>query len=322
MIPDTSEDSVPLPQGLEAHPAFGREAERFLLTLECERRYSPYTVRNYRQAMTDFAVYLGRTAPGYRGAAGIEFSAARSYIIDAQRSGLSRRTLHLRVSALRSYFRWRMREGLADRNPLNGLKVPRLLKPLPKFFTESQMRVFLEGPDALHVAGQTDAFSAARDALVFELFYGAGLRVSELVSLNWGDYEVGNGTMRVKGKGGKERLCPVGRQAARRIETFRREVAVLTAREDPLVHQPSGLRLTPFWVQRRMKVYLRHAGLPEDLTPHKIRHSFATHLLNAGADLRVVQELLGHSSLSTTQIYTHVGLKRLKEAHAAAHPRG
>lgn len=307
--------------GLDAHPAFGGEAERFLTHLELERRYSRYTVRNYRQAMADFAQYLGGSGVVWGSAGGIEVQAARSYVIDAQRSGVSRRTLHLRLSALRTYFRWRMREGLADRNPLTGLKVPSLRRPLPKFFTEPQMRRFLDGPRELLEAGQVDAFSAARDGLIFELFYGAGLRVSELVGLSWGDYEAGSGTLRVKGKGGKERLCPVGKTAARAIAEFREKGAVATQRDHPMVHHLSGQRLSPFWVQRRMKVYLRQAGLPEDLTPHKIRHSFATHLLNAGADMRVVQELLGHASLSTTQIYTHVGLKRLKEAHRAAHPR-
>ncbi|MEY3000895.1 MAG: Tyrosine recombinase XerC [Verrucomicrobiota bacterium] len=305
---------------LEAHPAFANEAERFLAHLELERRYSKYTVRNYRQAMEHFAGYLSKVGRGVAGDR-LDVQTVRSYVIDAQRGGLSRRTLHLRISALRSYFRWRIREGLCEHSPMTGVKVPSLRRPLPLFLTEPQMKRFLAGPKALHDTGRLDNFTFRRDTLIFELFYGAGLRVSELVGLCWGDYDAATECLRVRGKGGKERLCPVGKTAAALIKDFHAEEAVVTERSAPLLHHLSGQRLSPFWVQRRMKVYLREADLPEDLTPHKIRHSFATHLLNAGADMRVVQELLGHSSLSTTQIYTHVGMKRLKDAHRAAHPR-
>ncbi len=245
----------------------------------------------------------------------------RSYIIDAQRSGISRRTLHLRVSAFRSFFRFLRRHGEVDRNPVAGLNVPRYTAPLPRFLTEKEMTRFLEAPSKRFQAGHLDSFTARRDSLIFELLYGAGLRISEAVSANWGDFNKADGCLKVMGKGKKERICPVGRHAGVLLATFKNEEAVVTDRGDPVLHQMNGRRLTAFWVQKRMKTYLREAGLPEDLTPHKIRHSFATHLLNAGADMRVVQELLGHSSLSTTQIYTHVGLRHLKEAHRKAHPR-
>lgn len=298
--------------------------ERFLAYLESERRYSACTVRNYRQALEALLGYLA--ANGNRAGGDllttIEPRTVRSYIIDAQRSGVSRRTLHLRVSAFRSFFRHLRRHGEIERNPVAGLSVPRYTAPLPRFLTEKEMRRFLEAPVSLLEAGKLDAFSARRDTLIFELLYGAGLRISEAVSANWGDFNKGDGCLKVMGKGRKERICPVGRQAATLLTAFKEEVAVVTGRADPLLHEMTGKRLTPFWIQKRMKTYLKEAGLPEDLTPHKIRHSFATHLLNAGADMRVVQELLGHASLSTTQIYTHVGLKHLKEAHRKAHPRG
>lgn len=246
----------------------------------------------------------------------------RSYIIDAQRSGISRRTLHLRVSAFRSFFRYLRRHGEIEGNPVAGLSVPRYTAPLPRFLTEKEMSRFLEAPVRLFQAGKLDSFTARRDTLIFELLYGAGLRISEAVSANWEDFNKRDGCLKVMGKGKKERICPVGSHATAVLSAFKDEEAVVTGRGDPVLHQMRGSRLTPFWIQKRMKTYLKEAGLPEDLTPHKIRHSFATHLLNAGADMRVVQELLGHASLSTTQIYTHVGLKHLKEAHRKAHPRG
>lgn len=246
----------------------------------------------------------------------------RSYIIDAQRSGISKRTLHLRLSAIRSYFKYLRIHGLLDNNPVAGITIPRFRKPLPKFLTEKEMERFLNGPENLLEKGESTAFSTARDMLIFELFYAAGLRISELIHADWGDYDSHSMCLKVVGKGGRERICPVGRRAAGIIMDFHENHALLKSRKDPLVQHLDGRRLAPFWIQKRMKLYLKEACLPQDLTPHKIRHSFATHLLNAGADMRIVQELLGHSSLSTTQIYTHVGLKRLKDAHVRAHPRG
>ena len=296
--------------------------DRFLKFLEAEKRYSAYTIRNYRQALEGLLLYVSE------GQSGVDNlfellgpTSIRSYVIDQQRGGLSKRTLHLRISAFRSFFRWLRKNGYIEHNPVAGVTVPKFRKPLPKFFTEREMARFLDGPAALLETGKSDPFTAARDGLLFELFYGAGLRISEVVQANWGDYEARQKCLKVVGKGQKERVCPVGEHAARLLEAFRREQAVVKGRTDPLLHTLDGKRLTPFWIQKRMKVYLRIADLPEDLTPHKIRHSFATHLLNAGADMRIVQELLVHSSLSTTQIYTHVGLKRLKEAHSHAHPR-
>lgn len=296
--------------------------ERFLLHLESEKRYSAYTIRNYRQALEGLLEYLcvsGVVAKDIFQLVGP--MSLRSYVIEAQRAGASRRTLHLRMSAFRSFYRYLRKHGIVDHNPVAGISVPKYRRPLPKFLTEKEMARFLDGPSELLEREEIDAFTARRDELLFELFYGAGLRISEAVQANWGDYDESAKCLKVLGKGRKERICPIGAQAARLWMVFKKDHAVVKGRGDPVLHDLTGARLTPFWIQKRMKVYLRHAGLPEDLTPHKIRHSFATHLLNAGADMRVVQELLGHASLSTTQIYTHVGLKRLKEAHQMAHPR-
>lgn len=292
--------------------------ESFLNYLGAERRYSPKTVRNYGQALRDLAGFVGKTEAFPE----IAPLTVRSYIIEAQRSGISRRTLHLRVSAFRSFYRYLRRQGKITANPMQGIQVPQFRKPLPQFLSEKEMARFLDGPQHLLEAGEIDAFSACRDSLVFELIYGGGLRISELTRAVWADLDTHSGCLTVMGKGSRERICPVGRKAVQLATAFRKEHARRSGPDDPLVQHLDGRPLSAFWVQKRMKRYLEQADLPGDLTPHKIRHSFATHLMNAGADLRVVQELLGHASLSTTQIYTHVGLKRLKETHRAAHPRG
>jgi integrase/recombinase XerC len=293
--------------------------ERFLVHLKAERRYSDYTVRNYRQVLDGLLEYLGQEAA--EGFTGLEQRSLRSYIIDAQRSGISRRTLHLRVSAFRSFFRYLREQGEMERNPMAGLTVPRYSHPLPRFLSEKEVDRLLSQPMERLAAGELDPFTARRDQLAFELLYGAGLRISELVGLDWGHWNRNRGSLSVTGKGRKERLCPVGKAANGLLKAFRREHAIRSGPDDPVLHDLAGKRLSPIRIQKVMKTYLRMAELPEDLTPHKLRHSYATHLLNAGADLRVVQELLGHASLSTTQIYTHVGLNRLKEAHRRAHPR-
>lgn len=296
--------------------------DRFLKFLESEKRYSTYTIRNYRQALEGLLLYLSEGQTGVDNLFEVLGpTSLRSYVIDQQRGGVSKRTLHLRVSAFRSFFRWLRKNGFIEHNPVTGVTVPKYRKPLPKFFTEREMARFLDGPGILLETGKSDPFTAARDSLIFELFYAAGLRISEVVQANWGDYDARGKCLKVLGKGQKERICPVGGHAARLLDNFKKQHAVVKERGDPILHTLDGKRLTAFWVQKRMKRYLQLADLPEDLTPHKIRHSFATHLLNAGADMRIVQELLGHASLSTTQIYTHVGLKRLKDAHSHAHPR-
>ncbi|HVT74625.1 MAG TPA: tyrosine-type recombinase/integrase [Lacunisphaera sp.] len=287
--------------------------------LEKERRLSPYTGRNYRQAFADFYAWLVQT--GRRpDPAGLSTRDARDFIIEAQRR-FGRRTLHNHVSGLRSFYRFWMQRGKAARNPFAGLPLPKLEKPLPKFLTESQMARLLDGPQKLLANETIDAFGACRDRLVLELLYGGGLRVSELVALDYGAIDLDNGCARVLGKGRKERLCPLGPVAMSVLKKFRDEFARRSAPTDPVVVSNRHRRMPVRAVQLLVKRYLALAGLPMDLSPHKLRHSYATHLLNAGADLRAVQELLGHANLATTQIYTHTSVARLKEIHSKAHPR-
>jgi integrase/recombinase XerC len=214
-----------------------------------------------------------------------------------------------------------MRRERLKRNPLLGVPLPKLEKRLPKFLTEEQMKLLLTGPQRLLDEGKIDAHTAWRDRLAMELLYGAGLRVSELVGLDYGAVDFSSGVVRVLGKGRKERLAPIGRVALSVLIRFRDEFARRTTPSSPVLVDPNGRRTDVGTVQRSLKRYLALAGLPLDLTPHKLRHSYATHLLNAGADLRLVQELLGHAQLTTTQVYTHVSVARLKEIYAKAHPR-
>ena len=295
--------------------------ERFLAFLEGERRYSLYTIRNYGQSLRAFFTSLRESGQWHGALEAVPGVWIRSYIIEAQRAGKSRRTLHLHVSALRSFYRYLMKQGLVASSPLRGIVIPSFRTPLPKFLTEQQVKRFLDGPGEKLAKGELGAFEAARDQLIFELLYGAGLRISELVSLTMGQVEIREGVLRIRGKGGKERLAPVGSTARDLLEAYLQTFAEDKVSQAPVLTLDGKAPLTAFWVQRRMKIYLAHAELPLDLSPHKLRHSFATHLLNAGADLRVVQELLGHGQLSTTQAYPHVGLGRLKGAHGAAHPR-
>lgn len=292
----------------------------FLDFLAKERRYSAYTVRNYRQAVEDFVRWLVQSGRDPAGFDALTARDVRDFVIEAQRR-FGRRTLHSHVSGLRTFFRYGMREGRLGRNPFTGVPLPKLDKPLPKFLTEAQMLKLLAGPEKLMANDAITPFAALRDRLVLEVLYGGGLRVSEAVGLNHGDVDLTNGSARVLGKGRKERICPLGDAAMAVLRKFRDAHAPSAGRGDPVLLSDRRARMTPAAVQQLVKRYLALADLPMDITPHKLRHSYATHLLNAGADLRSVQELLGHASLTTTQIYTHTSVARLKEIHARAHPR-
>ncbi|MBP7142391.1 MAG: tyrosine-type recombinase/integrase [Opitutaceae bacterium] len=285
-----------------------------------ERRYSRYTVRNYRQAFDDFYRWAKSSGVWAGGVEGMSSRTARDFVIEGQRR-FDRRTLHNHVSGLRAWVNFWRRQGILRNNPFVGVALPKLEKRLPQFLTEQQMVRLLQGPQRLLENESIDAFSAWRDRLVMELLYGAGLRVSEAVALNHGEVDPQQGVARVTGKGRKQRLCPMGEVALGVFRKWRSDHAASVAPDDPVLVNRRHERLSARSVQLLLKKYLALADLPLDLTPHKLRHSYATHLLNAGADLRLVQELLGHARLGTTQIYTHVTAARLKEVYARAHPR-
>ncbi|MCZ6671306.1 MAG: tyrosine recombinase XerC [Verrucomicrobia bacterium] len=292
----------------------------FLSHLEMERRLSAYTVRNYGQAIRDFSNWMRENTHWDGEWEHLSATHLKRFLIERQGTH-SRRTIHNHFSALKTYSRFLQTKKLIVKNPFTGITLPKLDKPLPKFLTEKQMSQLLAGPMRLLENESLEPFLAWRDRLVLELLYGAGLRVSELAGLNYGAIDFSLGVARILGKGNKERLCPLGKIAMLVLEKFRQEFATKSGYVDAVVLGNKKTRIRVRQVQLLVKKYLALADLPLDLTPHKIRHSFATHLLNHGADLRLVQDLLGHSSLSSTQIYTHVTLGRLKDAHNKAHPR-
>jgi len=292
----------------------------FVTHLSKERRLSDYTVRNYSTAIRRFFGHLGASG-GWNGELGsVALRDARDFVIEEQRR-VSRVTLRNYVSGLKTFFKFWIREGKLERSPLEGLTLPKPAKKLPIFLTEQQVIRLLRGPNRLLEQEAIEPFVAWRDRLVMELLYGAGFRVSELVNLKYGDISFEEGVARIVGKGGKSRICPLGKVAMAALQKWKDEFAPQAGYTDHVVLSNQGRPWSARQIQLLLKKYLRLAELPMDITPHKIRHSYATHLLDNGADLRLVQELLGHSKLSTTQIYTHVNLGRLKAVYDRAHPR-
>lgn len=288
-------------------------ARQFLLYLEGEKNASPHTRTSYRIALETFR----RFRPGlpWKNVTAEDF---RAFLFDLLKSGRARASIRLVFAALRSFYQFLVVRKILDSNILKAVDIPKLEKSLPKFLTVSQVETLLGKPAKSTRQKQAPVWMAFRDEAIFELFYSSGLRLSELVRLEVKDLDPISETVRILGKGAKERICPVGRPALEAISRYRQKASVHAG---PLFISKLRRRLSARSIWLAMKKYLREAGLPADLSPHKLRHSFATHLLDSGADLRSVQSLLGHASLSTTQIYTHVTAERMKRAYASAHPR-
>ncbi len=250
---------------------------------------------------------------------------ARAYLIAFTKAGAEATTVRRKLAAARTFCRFLQRAGALVDNPFGFLHGPRKAKRLPKSLSVEDVARFLAQPMQDLRNKTVDEYTACRDSAFFEALYSTGCRISEMAALKWGEIDFARGTVIVVGKGSKERLVILGRPALEALKRLRalagEKNSLFAAAEADAFLSPSRRRVSPRLMQRRMKIYLAEAGLPTDLTPHKLRHSFATHLLDAGADLRSVQEMLGHASLSTTQIYTHVSVERLKDAVARTHPR-
>ncbi len=302
-------------------PAATRQAiDAFERHLRDERRMAGPTVRNYRHAVRGFFEWWAGQGEPARKLRDVTSRDLRAFIVQLNASK-SPRTISLWASGLRSFFVLACEREWIPSNPATLLTVPKQPKTLPRYFTEAQVNEFLELPLKERVAGRLNEREARRDRLIFELFYGAGLRIGELAGLRFVDVDPQAGTVRVLGKGNRERICPMGEVARQCFEDWRGTFRFAPEPNDPVLVVRPQRAMSPRTIQLRMKHYLQLAGLPADLTPHKLRHSFATHLLNNGAEIRVVQELLGHRRLSTTQVYAHVSLSHLKDAHRRAHPR-
>jgi integrase/recombinase XerC len=297
----------------EPRPKPDRLAEQFLRYLEAEKNASPRTVRTYRTSLEAFRLFRPKTA--WSELTAVDF---RAWMLELMKADMARASVRLRFAALRSFFGFlHMRREVA-KNVLLEVQLPKPEKRLPKFMTTAQVETLLATPAKTEKTQQAPKWMAARDTAIMELFYSTGMRLSELVGLDVKDVDPIGETARVLGKGARERMCPVGGPALEAISKYRHAARVESG---PLFLNKSRRRISARAVDAVLKARLAQAGLPADLSPHKLRHSFATHLLDAGADLRSVQTLLGHASLSTTQIYTHVTVERLKAAYLAAHPR-
>lgn len=297
--------------------------------LATDRAASPYTGRNYRQALIEFGEWhhQERGTPPSWGA--LQRDDFRSYLRYLGRGRLGRAAIQLRFSALRSFYRFLVRRGTVAATPIRNLSLPKLAKRLPQFLTAEQAVALLEAPrreldrTRKASAGAVGEWVFHRDAALLETIYSCGLRISEICGLRAEDIDWQEQTVRVRGKGRKERQVPVGAPALEAIRVYWQKLPAPPAGDQPVFVTSADTlaAVYPRLVQLRLKRYLAEAGLDPSLTPHKLRHSFATHLLDAGADLRSVQELLGHAHLATTQIYTHLTTERLKQAYDRAHPR-
>lgn len=307
------------------------EVVAFLAHLETDRGASAYTRRNYGQALRGFARWhqdQRGSPPPWRDLARDDF---RAYLRFLGRSSLGRAAVQLRFSALRTFYRFLVRRGQLTRTPLRNLALPRPPRRLPKFLTTDQIPALLGAPmrelERLRQADPPPSREVEaeywRDAAILETIYSCGLRISELCGLRAEDVDWHEQQLRVRGKGKKERLVPIGAPALEAIRAYWDRLDSAPGGAEPVfrAHAQSAGPVLPRTVQGRLKRYLAAAGLDPALTPHKLRHSFATHLLDAGADLRSVQELLGHTHLVTTQVYTHLTTERLKRVYNAAHPR-
>ena len=289
--------------------------EEFFEFLSVEKNVSPRTLVNYERALAAFRGWSADRFQSWRNCTPDDF---RAYLFDCMKRELARSTIRLHFSALRSFYKFLVfRHGL-EKSPLAEIQLPKLERQLPVVLTVAQIEKLLGLPHELPLEKQAPEWLPHRDAAVLELFYSTGLRLSELASLDVADIDLLSDTVRVTGKGSKERLVPVGSHAISALEKYRGAARIT---EGPLFISKLRKRLSTRSINSLLKKYLAASGIPFNVTPHKLRHSFATHLLDNGADLRSVQALLGHASLSTTQIYTHVTRERLRDTYDAAHPR-
>ncbi|OGX39473.1 MAG: tyrosine recombinase XerC [Omnitrophica WOR_2 bacterium RIFCSPLOWO2_12_FULL_50_9] len=283
-----------------------RYIDKFISYLEIEKNYSRHTLLNYRIDLIELGSFIAEI-PWER----VDYPLLRKYLAQLRTKQYRSRTLARKLSSLRSFFRFLHREGLIKNNPALLVMSPRVEKRLPKFLTEEEMTRFIESP--CH-----ETWQGRRDRAIFETLYSTGIRVSELVGLDVSGVDLISNMVKVAGKGKKERLVPIGDKAVAAIKDYldhRKE------KSQVFFLNKNGTRLSDRGVRNIIRKYIHAAGLSQNISPHVLRHTFATHLLNRGADLRSVQELLGHVHLSTTQIYTHVTTDRLKKVYNQAHPR-
>ncbi|MDR1536350.1 MAG: tyrosine recombinase XerC [Planctomycetota bacterium] len=290
----------------------------FLDYLASERNMSEHTVRNYGVDLAQFAEYLTGLGKLDEFPAEVDHLRIRSFMVALNNRGVTRQTVARKVAALRSFYKFLQRRGRIEINPARSVRTPKLDKKIPMFLSIEMMERLLAAPDR-------STFAGGRDLAILELIYSAGLRSFELVGLNHRDMDLERRFLRLRGKGMKERVNPIGRYAVEALSNYLRLKAEQAGKScfdlDAVFLNIRGRRLTTRSVRRMLTHYSSLAGLPGEVSPHTLRHSFATHLLQRGADLRVVQELLGHENISTTQIYTHITAAEMRRIYDDSHPR-
>jgi len=280
--------------------------DKFFTYLEIEKNYSAHTILNYRIDLEEFFKFLGSVTVDV-----VAYPDLRRFLAQLKGRNLKPRSLARKLSSLRSFFKYLQREKVIQTNPAKLLVTPKLDKPLPHFMSEEETVQLIESP-------KTGKINSMRDKAIFEILYSTGIRVSELVGLNVEDVDFFSNIIKVMGKGKKERMVPIGDQALNALKAYMDSRRV----EHQFVFaNKGGTRLSDRSVRNIINKYILEQAMSQHVTPHMFRHSFATHLLNNGADLRSVQELLGHVNLSTTQIYTHLTTDKLKKVYDKAHPR-
>ncbi|MDG1873693.1 MAG: tyrosine recombinase XerC [Mariniblastus sp.] len=291
---------------------------RFLRYLKLERNCSDLTIKSYREDLELLYEYLLDSLGQPPKPAKLTPLELRTYVSALHEAGYAKTSVARRLASMRSYFRFAQREGLCDTNPAKPLRNPRRDKKLPHFLSGQEIGKLLAAPPRQQAMG-------LRDRAILETLYSAGLRVSELVGINLDDLDLEDGLVRVRGKGKRERLAPLGSYAIRAIRAWLRkrtpDQSQSKTEASAVFLNKFGKRITTRSIGRMLEKYLKITGLDSRTSPHTLRHSFATHLLDSGADIRSVQELLGHKSLVTTQIYTHVSTAGLRQAYEKAHPR-
>ena len=307
--------------------------EKFLNYLSVEKQSSSHTVNSYKLDIEQFISLMAGGVPDFDDWARFGRDDARSYLQELHKLELSKNSIARKLSGMRSFYKFLQLSGAVPGNPFMRLPAQGRERKLPQVMSLNAIEQLLsvvpsywqqQVVKGLAKNEELAAFASARDRAIIEIIYSGGLRISEAMNINFKDIDMIGGTVLVHGKGKKERLCAIGRPARIALRSYfqqRRQRSADDRPNAPVFINRNGGRLTPRSFQRNLKDYLEAAGLPPDFTPHKLRHSFATHLLDAGADLRSVQEMLGHADLGTTQIYTHVSTERMKEAYRKAHPR-
>ena len=279
---------------------------KFLNYLDVEKNYSEHTIRNYRSDLKEFHSFLDKKDPKQ-----ITHLDLRKFLAELRQNNCAKRTIVRKLSTIRSFFKFLSREKYLESDPSRSLFTPKLDKYLPEFLDTEKTLKLITAPSLDNVLG-------IRDRALLEVLYSTGMRVSELVGLNVDDIDLISGAVKVRGKGKKERMALLGRESQNAVRTYFKKQ---NRGSGAVFLNSRGGRITDRSVRRIIDKYVKQCSIENKISPHSIRHSYATHLLNNGADLRSVQELLGHKNLSTTQIYTHLGSKRLREMYQKAHPR-